>query len=145
MENLISEIFSQYAYTPWLVYGAICLFMLLSAFGLPLPEEIVLVSAGFVGYMALHPDLYPPPTPDAAPVNVYVLASVALVAVMGSDYLIYWLGERFGPKLFKMKWFSRMVSESNLDRIQRWTRRYGYWTVIIFRFTPGIRFHGHLS
>lgn len=144
MEQIITEVFSQYAYSPILVYSAICVFMMLSAFGLPIPEEIVLISAGFVGYMALNPDLFPPPTPDAIGVNVHVLATVAFIAVIGSDYLIYILGKRFGPRLFKMRFFARLVSDSALEKIQRWTRKYGYWAVILFRFTPGVRFPGHL-
>lgn len=144
MEQIISQIFSQYAYAPWLVYGAICLFMLLSAFGLPIPEEVVLISAGFVGYMSLHPDLYPPPSPDAERINVYVMAGVAFFAVMGADFLIYMLGKRIGPRLFKMRWFSRLVNDQALAKIQNWTQRYGYWAVFIFRFTPGVRFPGHL-
>lgn len=144
MEAAISEILSQYAYSPWLVYGAICGFMLLSAFGLPIPEEVVLVSAGFVGYMSLNPATFPPPYPGAQSVNVYILSAVAFFAVMGADYLIYHLGRHFGPKLFKMRFFSRMVSDDALTKIQRWTKRYGYWAVFIFRFTPGVRFPGHL-
>ncbi len=144
MEEIITSYFSQYAYAPFLVYGAICTFMVLSAFGMPIPEELVLISAGFVGYMSLNPELFPPPTPDAAKVNVYVLAGVSFFAVMGSDFLIYWLGKKFGPKLFKMRWFSRMVSEAALERVKRWMWNYGYWAVIIFRFTPGVRFPGHL-
>ncbi|MES2855304.1 MAG: DedA family protein [Bdellovibrionota bacterium] len=144
MEQIVSELFSQYAYSPMLVYGAIVLFMMMSAFGLPIPEEVVLISAGFIGYMSLHPDKFPPPYPGAPSVNVHVLAFVALAAVMGSDYLIYYLGERFGPKLFKMRWFARLVSEASLEKIQRWTRKHGYWAVFVFRFTPGVRFPGHL-
>lgn len=144
MEQIISEVFSQYAYSPWLVYGAICLFMLMSAFGLPLPEEVILISSGFVGYMALNPDLFPPPTPDAAKVNVYVLAAVAFFAVIGADFLIYFLGHKFGRRVLRMKLFARLVSDDALDKIQRWTQKYGYWAVFIFRFTPGVRFPGHL-
>jgi membrane protein DedA with SNARE-associated domain len=144
MEEVITHVFSQYAYSPFLVYGALCLFMVLSAFGLPIPEEVVLISASFVAYMALNPQLYPPPSPDAIGVNVYVLAVVAFLAVVGSDFLIYFLGKKVGPRLFRMKFFSRLVSDSALDRIQSWTRRYGYWAVILFRFTPGVRFPGHL-
>lgn len=144
MEHLITQFFSQYAYSPWLVYSAICLFMILSAFGLPIPEEIVLISAGFVGHMTLHPEDYPPPYPGAPSVNMHVLAAVALLAVVCSDFLIYRLGRRFGPTIFKMKWFSRLVSEDALEKIQRWTKKYGAWAVFIFRFTPGVRFPGHL-
>jgi membrane protein DedA with SNARE-associated domain len=145
MEQFITQVFADYAYSPYIVYGAICLFMLLSAFGMPLPEELVLISAGFIGHMALNPDLYPPPYPGAQSVNVYVLATVAFFAVMGSDYLIYAIGRALGPKLFKMKWFNKLVSPEALERVQRWMRKYGYWTVFIFRFTPGVRFPGHLT
>ncbi len=144
MEQTISEVFSQYAYSPWLVYGAICLFMLLSAFGLPLPEELVLISAGFVGYMSLNPELYPPPSADAKSVNVYVLAAVSFFAVIGADFLIYYIGRWIGPPLFKRRWFTRLVSEANLEKIRGWMHKWGYWAVILFRFTPGVRFPGHL-
>lgn len=144
MEQTIADVFSQYAYTPWLVYGAVCLFMVLSAFGLPLPEELVLISAGFVGYMALHPELYPPPSPGAVGVNVYVLATISFFAVIGSDFLIYSIGKALGPKLFKLRWFTRLVNEESLAKVRKWMHRWGYWTVVLFRFTPGVRFPGHL-
>jgi membrane protein DedA with SNARE-associated domain len=144
MEETIYGILTHYAYSPWLVYGAICLFMFASAFGLPIPEEVVLIASGFVGHMALNPATYPPPYEGAQSVNVYVLAAVSFFAVTSSDFLIYWIGKRMGPPLFKTKWFSRMVSEKSLVKIQHWMRRYGYWAVLIFRFTPGVRFPGHL-
>jgi membrane protein DedA with SNARE-associated domain len=145
MEEFVVRVFSEYAYQPMLVYSAIWLFMLMSAFGLPLPEEVVLISAGFVGYMSLHPDLFPPPIDATSKVNVYVLAVVAFAAVMASDYLIYSLGRRYGPRLFQFRWFKRMMGESALRRVQLWMRKYGLWTVIVFRFTPGVRFPGHLT
>lgn len=145
MEAWVTEIFSKFAYQPYWVYGSICGFMLLSAFGLPIPEEVVLISSGLVGYMALHPEKYPPPGEGATAVNVYILAAVAFAAVMASDFLIFYLGRRLGPILFKSRWFGRMVSDRQLVRIKRWMWEYGSWTVIVFRFTPGIRFPGHLS
>lgn len=145
MEEFVTRFFSDYAYQPLLVYGAIWGFMLLSAFGMPIPEEVVLISAGFVGYMSLNPDKFPPPPDATSKVNVYVLATVAFVAVMASDYLIYSLGRRFGPRLFKLRWFNRMMSEAAIRRVQHWMWNYGSWTVIVFRFTPGVRFPGHLT
>lgn len=145
MEEFVTHVFSTYAYQPWLVYGSICGFMFLSAFGLPIPEEIVLISAGFVGYMSLNPDRFPPPPDATSKVNVYLLALISFVAVMASDYLIYYLGRRFGPRLFKVRWFARMMPEKTQQRIRQWMWEYGSWTVIVFRFTPGIRFPGHLT
>lgn len=144
MEHLVSQYLTQWAYQPYLVYGAIWLFMMMSAFGLPLPEEVVLISAGLVGYMSRHPTKFPPPYDGAESVNVYVLAIVSFTAVMGSDYMIYALGRYFGPRLFKKRWFTRLVSSGALDRIRGWTAKYGAWAVVLFRFTPGLRFPGHL-
>ena len=144
MDQIVADFFAHYAYSPFLVYGAIVAFMMASAFGLPLPEEVVLISAGLIGDKAMHPDIFPPPYPGATSVNVYVLAAVSLLAVMGSDYLIFWLGKTFGPRLLQIPFFRRLISARSAGRIGKWVNGYGYWTVIMFRFTPGIRFPGHL-
>jgi membrane protein DedA with SNARE-associated domain len=145
IEHYVVQFFSQYAYSPWLVYGAICAFMLLSAFGMPIPEELILISAGLVGYMAMNPDQFPPPYEGAPHVNVYVLAIVALGAVLASDYLIYSIGKRMGPRLFRSRWFKKLINDTALEKIQRWMWNYGSWAVFVFRFTPGVRFPGHLT
>lgn len=142
MEEFIQQSFGTLSYQPWAVYGTICGFMILSAFGFPLPEEVILISAGFVGHMALYPAI--PPPAGASVVNVHVLAVVAFIAVLGSDYLIFFLGKQFGPALFRQRWFQRVVSPERLIRVRGWMQRYGYWPVIVFRFTPGVRFPGHL-
>ena len=146
MEEFVREFFSAYIYYPYWIYGGIVLFMMASGFGLPIPEEVVLVSAGILGYLSLNPDhsSYPPPFPDAPMVNVYVLAGVSLAAVMGADFLIYNLGKRFGPRFFRTKFFARLMTPERMTRSQEWVRKYGYFTVFIFRFTPGVRFPGHL-
>lgn len=146
MEEFVREFFSAYVYHPYWIYGGIVLFMMASGFGLPIPEEVVLVSAGLLGYLSLNPDhnAYPPPSPDAHTVNVYVLATVSLLAVMSADFLIYSLGKRFGPRFFRTRIFSRLMTPERMSRAQEWVRKYGYFTVFIFRFTPGVRFPGHL-
>jgi membrane protein DedA with SNARE-associated domain len=142
VEDFIQHTFGTLSYQPWAVYATICGFMILSAFGLPLPEEVILISAGFVGHMALYPAV---PHPEGMHVvNVHVLAAVSFAAVLGSDYLIFFLGKQFGPTLFRQRWFQRVVSPERLIRVRGWMQRYGYWPVIVFRFTPGVRFPGHL-
>ncbi len=118
--------------------------MILSAFGLPLPEEVVLISSGLVGYTALHPDKFPPPYPGAPVVNVYILAIASFVSVVFSDYLIYFLGQKFGKRILYSRFFSRMINPKRMIKIEEWVKAYGYFACVIFRFTPGIRFPGHL-
>ena len=118
--------------------------MILSAFGLPLPEEVVLISSGLVGYTSLHPDKFPPPYAGAPVVNVYVLAAASFVSVVFSDYLIYFLGQRYGKRILNGKFFSRLINPKRMIKIEDWVKSYGYFACVIFRFTPGIRFPGHL-
>ncbi len=137
--------FSQYAYQPGVVYSFIIIFMTMSSFGFPVPEEVVLISSGLVAYLASHPDLYPPPVPGAQGVNVYTLMAVCLGAVFFSDFLVYSLGHFLGKKLLRFKWFRRQMEGETYAIVQRWFKKYGAWCSGIFRFTPGLRFPGHLS
>ena len=73
--------------------------MLLSAVGLPLPEEVTLVSVGILAYMGANPDKFPPPFPGAPYVNATTAAAVAFLAVFLSDFLIYCIGRFFGVKI----------------------------------------------
>lgn len=139
------EFFSHYAYQPNLVYTFIIMFMTASSFGLPIPEEMTLVSAGLVAYMASHPAKFPPPTPDAHGVNLYVLCLVCFLAVIGSDILIYFLGKIFGRRIVQTKFFMNRIGEERFEKINNIFKKYSYWACGLFRFTPGVRFPGHLS
>ena len=137
--------FSQYAYQPGYVYGFIVVFMLASSFGFPVPEELVLISSGLVAYMAHHPELYPPPYPGAEGVDVITLCIVCFMAVFCSDLLVYLIGKFFGARIIKTKFFQKQVAGKGFDTINSWFQKYGGLACGIFRFTPGLRFPGHLS
>jgi membrane protein DedA with SNARE-associated domain len=137
--------FSAYAYEPYLVYTFITLFMFASSFGFPVPEELVLVSSGLVAYLALNPQLYPPPYEGAQGVNIYTLMLVCFLAVFMSDFLVYCLGKFLGKKLERFPYVKKKMEGESYAIIQRWFNKYGSWCCGIFRFTPGLRFPGHLS
>ncbi len=137
--------FSQYAYQPMFVYMFVTLFMLAASFGLPIPEELVLITSGLVAYMAHHPEQYPPPTPGAEGVNIVTLCIVSFFAVLGADTVVYLIGKIFGGRIIKTKFFQKQVAGEGFDRINRWFQKYGSFAAGIFRFTPGLRFPGHLS
>lgn len=137
--------FSQYAYQPAYVYGFIIVFMFASSFGLPVPEELILISAGLVAYMAHNPADFPPPYAGAEGVNVLTLAVVCFLAVFFSDLVIYCIGKFFGGKIIKTKFFQKQVAGKGFDTINSWFQKYGGLACGIFRFTPGLRFPGHMS
>lgn len=136
---------TPYAYQPTLVYIFLVVMMLLSAVGLPLPEEATLVSVGILAYMGANPDKFPPPFPGAPYVHPTTAAAIAFLAVFLSDFLIYGIGRAFGRKVFELKPIKAILSEDNRLKIETWTHKYGAYACGIFRFTPGVRFPGHLA
>ena len=141
----LMNFFSPFAYQPGQVYTFVILFMFASSFGLPIPEELTLISVGLVANMAHHPEKFPPPFPGAEGVNVVTLCIVCFLAVFVSDLVVYLIGRFFGARIIKTKFFQKQVAGAGYDKINSWFQRFGGWACGIFRFTPGLRFPGHMS
>ena len=57
-----------------------------------------------------------------------------------SDLISYSLGRFVGPKLFKIRFFAKMVSAERVTKISNYYQKYGVITLILGRFIPfGIR------
>ena len=136
--------FSQFAYEPNRVYFGVVFMMFASAVGFPMPEEVTLVSVGFLAFMGSRPDLFPPPFPGAPVVNAHEAAIISFIAVFASDFLIYGIGRLWGRKILYHPRLRKLISEASIKRVENWTKKYGNFAVFVFRFTPGIRFPGHL-
>lgn len=136
---------SQFAYQPGIVYAALVGMMLLSSVGFPLPEEVTLISVGILAFMGAHPQHFPPPYPDAPVVSVHMASIIAFTAVVCSDFLIYVIGRVFGRKLLYHPRVHRFFPEHLMQKVEAWTHKYGAYACGIFRFTPGLRFPGHLA
>lgn len=135
---------SQYAYQPEIVYLTVIGFMMASGFGMPIPEEVTIVSVGILAYMGANPDIFPPPYPGAKVLAGYDAAIVTLCAVIFSDLLVFNIGRRFGRKIMKHPRFEPFFAPSRLEVINNWIHKYGNYAAFIFRFTPGIRFPAHI-
>jgi len=144
-EEPIFQFLSQYAYQPNMIYLIFVGMMLLSAVGFPLPEEITLISVGLLAFIGNNPQLFPPPYEGAPAVNVKTAAVFAFFIVLLSDFIIYALGRLWGKKILKFPLFKKFLNEERWDKIEKWTHRYGAYACGIFRFTPGLRFPGHLA
>jgi len=107
-------------------YGAIFLAVVLGNLGVPVPEETVLVLAG---YEAQRGALWLP-----------AVLGVGWVSAVLGDNLGYWLGRRYGPMLLARcgRWAS--ITPGRLDRMSGLVSRYGAYAVFVARFVPGLRF-----
>ncbi|WP_030469318.1 DedA family protein [Lentzea aerocolonigenes] len=113
---------------PVLVYVVVGLVVGIESIGIPLPGEIVLVTAAL---MASHHD-------GISPVVVGAVASAG--AIIG-DSTGYALGKRFGPRVFGWagERFPRHFDAEKVDRAQALFERHGAWAVFFGRFVALLR------
>lgn len=143
-EEIILNFFLSYSAEPVIVYTAIAVLMTMGSFGLPISEEIVIISAGLMAYIGSHPELYPPVKESSDFMTIHTTALVCFLSVFLSDFLVFNLG-RFLNNSMKNKYIDRLVSPKKMEKISKWVNRYGYLYPAVFRFLPGLRFPGHLS
>ena len=157
-QNLLNFLLSC-AYEPVMFYSLIVLIMTLSTFGLPISEEVVIISAGLCVYMGAHPELYPPPVLEPAlqgalhgalqstqtPVQPITTALVCFLSVFLSDFLVYMLGFVFRGKVINHPLIKKSAPQKRKEKIDIWLAKYGYFVPGLFRFTPGLRFIGYLT
>ena len=107
-------------------YAAIFLVILLGNMGIPVPEESILLVAGYLAWR-----------------GTLALPAVLLVGIVSAivgDNLGYWLGRHGGrPLLLRYGRYVR-VSDQTLHRAEQIFARYGPWAVFWGRFVAGLRF-----
>lgn len=138
------QFIAQYAYAPYMVYGIVFLMMIASGFGFPLPEEAQIVSVGLLAYMGAHPELFPPPYPNAPVINGYQAAIFVSFSVIVADNLVFWIGRTYGRKLMRIERLKRIFESNAMTKIHHFAHKYGVYAAFIFRFTPGLRFPAHI-
>ncbi|MEI6834155.1 MAG: DedA family protein [bacterium] len=144
-DNPTAALLLQYAYEPTMVYLLIVFLLTASSFGLPFPEEMVLLSAGLLAHIGSNPHLYPPPYPGAVGVSIPLTAVICFFAVFLSDLLVFWLGKRFGSRMLRHPWAQKIISPKGFEKISEWTVKFGPLACGVFRFTPALRFPGHFA
>lgn len=149
IEQFILHFLTAFAYDPFTFYGIIILIMTLTTFGLPVSEEMVIISAALVTYMGAHPELYPPPLfaikEAQSPVQPTTTALVCFLSVFLSDLLVYTIGFIFRGKIINHPIVKKAISHKRKEKINLWILKYGYFVSGMFRFTPGLRFIGYLT
>jgi membrane protein DedA with SNARE-associated domain len=114
-----------FAADPSYSYVSVAVLFVLCGVGLPLPEEIILVSAGYLCYQG-HADYW-------------VMTLVCAGAILVGDVIPFLLGNLFGPRLLRLRWLRFVINRQRLATFDRWFRRRGDMVILIARFIPGLR------
>ena len=89
MEFLIN-FFSDYG------YFAVLFVLIICGFGVPIPEDITLVSGGVISGLGYT--------------NVHIMLVVSLFGVLLGDSTMYWLGRIYGTKILRFRPIRRFLT-----------------------------------
>lgn len=106
-------------------YVGVVLVLLASGFGLPLPEDIPLLTAGYLCYLGKA--------------RLEFMIPLAFLAVVGADCIVYVLGRKYGHHVPKMPVLRRYLTEKRLAGAERAFHNHGGKTLFVARFLPGLR------
>ncbi len=106
-------------------YPAIFLCVLAGTAGLPVPEESVLVAAG---YLSWRGDLRLP-----------LVIVVGILSAAAGDNIGYWVGRRYGCGAIERYGRRVFITPERLDVARRFVVRWGAPAVFMARFIPGLR------
>ena len=99
--------------------------LLLCGLGLPVPEDIPLISAGYLIHLGQ---------------STWVIALlVCMLGVLTGDSVIFWFGKRLGNKLLRSRLVMFFTTPKKILKIKAYYRKYGPKIIIAGRFLPGLR------
>ncbi|MBQ3884106.1 MAG: DedA family protein [Succinivibrio sp.] len=108
-------------------YGYIAVFacLILCGLGVPVPEDITLVSGGVISGLALA--------------NPHIMCAIGLTGVLAGDSTMFLAGRIFGYRVQRLKFFRKIVSPQRFSQIQRKFKKHGLGLLFVARFLPGLR------
>jgi membrane protein DedA with SNARE-associated domain len=107
--------------------------------GLPLPEDITLLTMGYLTYL---------PMPDGSPrphASVFLGTIAGFVGCMGGDGVMFAIGRRYGMTIIGRRPFSWLLKPERLERAKSIMEQHGSKILFAARFMPGIRSVGFFT
>lgn len=105
--------------------------LLLCGLGLPVPEDVSLIAAGYFAYKGV--------------LNVHYAFAVCFGAVLLGDTFAFFLGRWCGQRVLASPWARRYFTPRRQRRVRAYFRKFGSKVVFFGRFTPGLRFSIYFS
>ena len=116
------------SHSPYLTYAGIIVFLMLTGAGLPIPEEVPIV---FAGYMSSGPEPF---------LNFYAAFAACLSGALLGDLLIYAIGRYLGTGFLRRHpHLSHLLHEEREKQMEAWIHRHGLKVFFVARFMVGIR------
>lgn len=119
MQAWLDQVFYSSPYV--MVLGII----LLSGFGLPFPEDIPLIAAGYLAGIGVA--------------DPWLMFPACFFAILGADLTLYLLGRRYGEHVPHLPVIRRYLTLARLKKAEEELAIYGGKFIFVARFLPGLR------
>lgn len=113
------------AWIPNASYFGILLALLAAGFGVPIPEDIPLLTAGYLCHLGTA--------------SLPLMLPLTLAGVLGCDVILYHMGRRLGDRVIEHRWIRRLYRPATLVKAKSQFRRHGAKIIFAGRFMPGAR------
>src|SRR5512133_1750015 len=119
-------------------YAFVFVVLVLCGFGLPMPEDVVLVTGGVLAWLAsdLETATFGAMLADR---GLLVMVAVGLCGILAGDSVIFLAGRSFGARVADFRPLRRVITPEKLEKVEKLMRRRGNVVVVIARFLPGLR------
>jgi membrane protein DedA with SNARE-associated domain len=108
-----------------LSYAGVLLVLLAGSLGVPVPEEIPIVTAGVLSHQGV--------------MRWWLALPTCMVGVMSGDIVLYWVGRRYGERVLEHGLVRRFLDAARLAQIEVAYRRRGALIVFLARNVMGLR------
>ncbi|WP_416192195.1 DedA family protein [Neisseria sp. CCUG12390] len=106
-------------------YAAVFLVLLACGFGVPIPEDVTLVTGGVISGLGYT--------------NVHIMVVVGMLGVLAGDGCMFAAGRIWGHKILQFKPIARVMTPKRYAQVQEKFDKYGNWVLFVARFLPGLR------
>ncbi|HUT14157.1 MAG TPA: DedA family protein [Thermoguttaceae bacterium] len=126
---LLANVFSVHA-----SYLGIFLFMVSTGAGMPLPEEVAIITAGYWA------------SPEVAKLDPWPALGALLAGGLLGDCIMYWIGRHFGRAVVRRhRWWAHHMTTPREAKMEEMLDRHGLKVLFAARFMVGVRSPIYLS
>lgn len=123
MDPLFELLLTNAPHAHWMIFGC----LMLAGFNVPISEDLMIILSATLAATVI-------------PENALKLFLAVFLGCYLSDWLCYWIGRKWGPSLWKWRWFAKTISTKRLIQVEAYYEKYGFRTLLIGRFIPfGVR------
>ncbi|WP_118779795.1 DedA family protein [Neisseria lactamica] len=119
MFALLEAFFVEYG------YAAVFFVLVICGFGVPIPEDLTLVTGGVISGMGYT--------------NPHIMFAVGMLGVLVGDGVMFAAGRIWGQKILRFKPIARIMTPKRYEQVQEKFDKYGNWVLFVARFLPGLR------